>query len=308
MSSEVAAEKQMAVSPEREQATIARGLAMDATTFEGIQSVFNNGTAFNLAVKMAGMLAGSTIMPEAYQGNPSNCLIAIDYAARLNVSPVMLAQNMDVVKGRPGLRGTFLAGIINACPLFERLKYEWRGTDKPGSAPSDDFGCRAYAVEVATGETLYGAWIDWRMVKGEGWSSNKKWDTIRSQMFMYRAASFWSRAYASDVTLGLYEADELHDIGGTSTVRVVGQQADVTSLAERLKQRAQGAIEHQPGSDDIDAAADRMASAVAIRARLESADSLDALNDAAADISLVEDEAARKELTTLYVAQAEALK
>ena len=244
-----AAQQIATVSPLREQAAIERGLAMDATSFEGIHSVFNNGTAFQLAVKMADMLANSTIMPEAYQGNPANCLIAIDYAARLRVSPVMLAQNMDVVKGRPGLRGTFLAGVINACPLFDRLKYEWRGTDKPGGTPSEDFGCRAYATELSSGTVLYGAWIDWRMVVAEGWNTNKKWTGIREQMFIYRATSFWSRAYASDVTLGLYEADELHDIGGHSTVRVVADKSDIAGLADRLKARTQQAIEHEPTSE-----------------------------------------------------------
>lgn len=224
----------------RERALIERGRDMDATTFAGVNAVFSNGTAFNLACKMAGMMASSTILPEAYRDNPSNCLIAIDYAARLGVSPVMLAQNMDVVKGRPGLRGTFLAGIINASPLFSRLKYEWRGQDNPGKDPTPDFGCRAYATEQATGEVLVGAWVDWRMVKGEGWDSNKKWTNLREQMFMYRSAAFWSRAYASDVTLGLYESEELRDAEKDygqprSTVRAVTDASAMAGIALQLR-------------------------------------------------------------------------
>lgn len=251
------ADQQLApISPLREQALIARGRDMDATSFEGIHSVFSNGTAFQLATKMATMLADSTIMPEAYQGNPANCLIAIDYAARLAVSPVMLAQNMDVVKGRPGLRGTFLAGLINACPLFGRLKYEWHGEDKPGQDPADDFGCRAYAVDVESGDVLYGTWIDWRMVKAEGWNSNKKWTSMREQMFMYRAASFWSRAHASDVTLGLYEAEEIRDMHQDATTRMDGTASGIADLGERLKARA--AIEHNadPKAGDAEPPAD----------------------------------------------------
>lgn len=221
----------------REQAVIERGLAMDATTFDGVTSVFSNGTAFQLATKMAQLLAGSTIMPEAYQDNPANCLIAIDYAARLNLSPVMLAQNMDVVKGKPGLRGTLLAAIINACPLFSRLKYEWKG--EPGSA---EYGCRAYATELETGDVLLGSWVTWQMVKSEGWDSNKKWTNLREQMFMYRAASFWSRAHASDVTLGLYESEELRDMDPAPKRPERGAIGD---LQERLIQRA--AIEHDVG-------------------------------------------------------------
>ncbi|MBA0428562.1 hypothetical protein D7Y53_01195 [Stenotrophomonas maltophilia] len=204
-----------ALSPAREAASIERGLAMDATSFEGVHTVFSHGNAFNLAVKMASMLSDSTVIPSPYQGNPSNCLIAIDYAARLRVSPVMLMQNMDVVKGRPGLRGAFLIGLINACPLFSRIKFEWRGCPDDGTGqPTGDYGCRAYATEIETGDVLQGTWVDWAMVIGEGWdrdngSQKSKWNTLRDQMFQYRAASFWSRTNASDVTLGLHTVEEL---------------------------------------------------------------------------------------------------
>lgn len=306
-----AAQQIATVSPLREQAAIERGLAMDATSFEGIHSVFNNGTAFQLAVKMADMLANSTIMPEAYQGNPANCLIAIDYAARLRVSPVMLAQNMDVVKGRPGLRGTFLAGVINACPLFDRLKYEWRGTDNPGKEPSQDFGCRAYATELSSGTVLYGAWIDWRMVVAEKWNTNTKWTGIREQMFIYRATSFWSRAYASDVTLGLYEADELHDIhGGREPTRVtVEQRQGIDSLSERLKLRGVGVIEHAAAETVTDASQAEAASEAPtepeltpteLKAAIFQADTMEQLEALKPQIAAIEDEAVQANVQDEY--------
>lgn len=256
--------QELVQSPARERAAIERGLAMDATSFEGINSVFNNGTAFQLAVRMAQMLAESTIMPDTYQGNPSNCLIAIDYAARLKVSPVMLAQNMDVVKGRPGLRGTFLAGIINASPLFGRIKYEWRGQSTGHGSkkdPSPDYGCRAYATETETGEVLVGTWIDWAMVLAEGWNKNSKWTSLREQMFMYRAAAFWSRAFASDVTLGLHESDELHDADPAPRSRMVTHEVtsatdDFTARMEKRNAylaRARADAEYTNAPDDLPA-------------------------------------------------------
>lgn len=195
----------------RELAQIDRQRAMAETTFGIGVNPFSNGDAFKLACAMAERISESTFIPTEYQGQPSNVLVALDYAARLNISPVMLMQNMDVVKGRPGLRGSFYAGLINKSPLFSRLRYEWRGTDNPGKEPTLDYGCRAYATEQATGEVVYGAWIDWRMVKGEGWDKNTKWTTMREQMFMYRATSFWARVNASDITLGMYESEELRD-------------------------------------------------------------------------------------------------
>lgn len=225
----------IALSPAREAAQIERQRAIAETTIGNGINPFSNGDAFKLAMNIAEFIAQSEFIPADYQGKPANVMVAMDYASRLpgNISPVMLMQNMDVVKGRPGLRGTFLAALVNKSPVFSRLRYEWRGEDNPGKTPSLDYGCRAYATDMASGDVVYGAWIDWRMVQGEGWDKNTKWTHLREQMFMYRATSFWSRVYASDITLGMYEAEELQDtlVGEYTVVR------DRSSNAEKLEGR-----------------------------------------------------------------------
>ncbi len=245
-------------SPARELAHIERQRAMAETTFGGSISPFSNGDAFKLACAMAERIADSSLLPEDYRGKPENVLIAMDYASRLpNISPIMLIQNMDVVKGRPALRGTFLAGLINHSPLFSRLKYEFRGTDNPGGKPSPDYGCRAYAVERETGEIIYGTWIDWRMVEAEGWSANKKWTSMRDQMFEYRAAAFWSRANASDITLGMYETEELRDMDAIDAefTRVPSRAQRLNDATELPKESKHDAGHALPGdSDDAGAA------------------------------------------------------
>lgn len=72
------------------------------------------------------------------------------------------------------------------------------------------------------------------------------------------------------------------------------------SLREKVKARA-------PKKDETADAAAPVADADSVRARLEAAEDLDALNDAAADIALVSDDEARKALTTLYTERGEAL-
>lgn len=201
--------QQLAPLNPRQLASIERQREMDGATFSRESGPFTSGTAFQLAVRMADILAQSTILPTEYRNNPANVLVAIDYASRLGVSPIMLAQNMDVVKGRPGLRGTFLVALINASPKWKDIDFEWQGTDNPGGTPTPDYGCRVLATRVSDGKVCKGNWIDWRMVVGEGWVANKKWEYMRAQMFVYRAASFWSRQWAPDVTLGLHESNEL---------------------------------------------------------------------------------------------------
>jgi len=60
---------------------------------------------------------------------------------------------------------------------------------------------------------LKGEKITLAMAKAEGWSTKNgsKWITMPGQMLRYRAASFWSRAYASDLSLGFYTQDEVRD-------------------------------------------------------------------------------------------------
>ena len=63
--------------------------------------IFGTSDNFKMAWQMAQALASSTIVPSNYQGNAANCLIAIEQAQRLDVSPMMVMQNLYVIQGRP---------------------------------------------------------------------------------------------------------------------------------------------------------------------------------------------------------------
>ncbi|MGG2103797.1 hypothetical protein [Stenotrophomonas sp. NRRL B-14846] len=232
---------------------------MDATSFEGVHTVFSHGNAFNLAVKMASMLSDSTVIPAPYQGNPSNCLIAIDYAARLRVSPVMLMQNMDVVKGRPGLRGAFLIGLINACPTVQSNRSSSGAappTMAPGSllattaaAPTRPRSKRAMSCR-ARGWT--GRWSSAKAGTAITAARSRSGTRSRDQMFQYRAASFWSRTNASDVTLGLHTVEELDYLENApgyareSPSPVIEHDHDrgMPGLLDELADRARSAAAH----------------------------------------------------------------
>lgn len=205
-------------------------------------SVFDANDSFELGWRMASALASSSNLPEAYCqfiqkngqwiDNPAakgNCLIAIELANRLHLSPLMVIQNMHMVKGKPGFPGAFIIALINSARgpdnqlLFKRLQFDWKG-DPTKFGPG--WGVRARSIENATGDALVGVWITYEMVKGEGWLSNTKWTNMTEQMGMYRAASFWGRVFAPDIILGLHERGELEDIEGEFThVQPTGARA-----------------------------------------------------------------------------------
>ncbi len=64
---------------------------------------FANNENFTLIQRMAKMLSQSTIIPKDYRGseNISNCIIALEIASRLNLSPMVVMQNLYIINSRP---------------------------------------------------------------------------------------------------------------------------------------------------------------------------------------------------------------
>lgn len=180
-------------------------------------SAFASGEAFTTAQRMAKALASSSLMPQAYQNNIPNTLIAIELASRIGCSVLMVAQNLDIIHGRPSWRATFLIATVNACGRFTPLRFRWQGEE---GQPS--WGCRAVAKDRATGEECVGTLITLGLAKAEGWSSKNgsKWNTMPEQMLCYRAASFWTRIYAPELSLGMHTSDEVIDAYGEDVTAV----------------------------------------------------------------------------------------
>ena len=164
------------------------------------------------AWRFAQYLAKSQFVPERYQDKPGDCLVAIDMAQRLRVSPLMFLQNAYVVYGRPGLEAKLVIALINQSGLFtDPLDYEVEGND-----PKDKkYRVRAFATRASTGKMLYGPWITWDLIVAEGWDKKQgsKWKTIPEVMFHYRAASWFANRHCPEVKMGMMTADELYDEG-----------------------------------------------------------------------------------------------
>lgn len=166
---------------------------------------------FEIQQRMAQMYVQSTIVPQAYRGNIGNCVIAIDMAQRMQANPLMVMQNLYIVNGNPAWSSKFLISCINMCGRFTPLRYQFTG--KRGTP---QYGCRAYAYEktdLQHKEALCSVWITMEMAENEGWTrkSGSKWLTMPDQMLIYRAAAFWSRAYAPEISMGFLTKEEVED-------------------------------------------------------------------------------------------------
>ena len=174
-------------------------------------TMWNDAKMMNMSFRTARMLSCSALVPDQYRNSPENCLVAIDIANRMGISPLMVMQNLYVVKGKPSWSGSFCAAAINGSGRFTPLEFNFVG--KQGDL---SWGCFASAVRVSNGIKCYSDTITMQMAQKEGWLNKpgSKWQTMPMQMMMYRAAAFFARAHCSDILLGLPTYEEVQDTKG----------------------------------------------------------------------------------------------
>ena len=173
----------------------------------GVISPYASVSNFEVAQHMAKQLAASKIIPDSYQNNPANCMVALEMASRMQASPLAVMQNCDVINGRPNFRSTFMIALINSSHKFKTdLRFDITGE-------GDARTCVAWVID-ATDARLEGPPISIGMAKKEGWHGRKgsKWQTLPDLMLRYRSAAFFARLYAADLVLGMHTTDEAEDI------------------------------------------------------------------------------------------------
>ena len=182
---------------------------------------FMTTNSFELSQRVAKMLSLSTIVPKDYQNNISNCIIALNMAQRIGADPLMTMQNLVIVQGRPTWSSQFLIATFNTCGRFSAIRYEFFG-----EKGTDEYGCRATATELSTGEKLVGTDVTIAIAKSEGWynRNGSKWKTMPQQMLMYRAAAWFIRAIAPELSMGLHTQEEIIDASVVETIKPVREK------------------------------------------------------------------------------------
>ncbi|MDR1459708.1 MAG: hypothetical protein LBI60_05795 [Bacteroidales bacterium] len=177
----------------------------------------------------------------------ANCMIAIEMAQRVGASPLMIMQNMIIIYGRPSWSSKFLIATVNTCGRFNPLQYRFtdkgalgkvnyteyvktwidpttpnkRGYYKTDSKTTifdgtliSDIECIAFTTAKGSDKVLESSPVSIRLAVQEGWytKAGSKWQTMAKQMLMYRAASFWTNAYAPELSMGMKTDDEVRDI------------------------------------------------------------------------------------------------
>jgi hypothetical protein len=161
-------------------------------------------SSFEMAQRQAKALSASDLVPQQYRGNVANTLVALEIANRIGASPLMVMQNLNIIHGRPSWGSSFIIAAINGSGKFTALRFV-------GDLAK---GIKAVCHEKATGELLEGPTVTMEMANAEGWVSKagSKWKTMPELMMRYRAAAFFGRLYAPEITMGMHSTEEVVDI------------------------------------------------------------------------------------------------
>lgn len=199
---------------------------------------FATKESFEHIQRVATMFSKSDMIPKRYINNVGNCIIALEMANRMGANILMVMQNLDVIQGKPGWSSTFLIATLNASGKFSPLRYE--EDDKNGGR------VRAWALDKINNEKVYGAWVSMEMAIAEGWvaKAGSKWKTMPELMMRYRAASFFTKQFAPEVSMGLQTVEEIYDITPI--------QAPVLNSADKELERIKFMISDCETLEDLD--------------------------------------------------------
>ena len=175
-------------------------------------NVWTDPAQFNQLLRAANMLSQTNIIPEAYRGKPADCFVAAEMASRMGVSPMVVMQNMYVVKGKPSWAGQACTMLINSCGKFKDVKHIYTG-----EKGTDNRGCHVTATRISDGEQINGVEVTMQMAKAEGWTSNPKWRNMPELMLAYRASAFFARVYCPEALMGVQTAEEIYDVEAAQT-------------------------------------------------------------------------------------------
>ena len=189
-------------------------------------TMWNDAKLYNQSLAMAQTLSKSEIIPQSYKGKPADCLIAIDIANRLGLSPAIVMQNSQIVRGKFSWSGSACKAMIDGCGRYQKTRYVYVGEEG-----KDSYGCYLEAIDN-DGDIIKGVPVTIEMAKKEGWynKDGSKWLSLPDLMLKYRAAAFFMRTECASIAMGFLTTEEVEDIYGKQTID--NQKASVVDMLD----------------------------------------------------------------------------
>jgi hypothetical protein len=156
------------------------------------------------AMEFSKMLAGSTMVPKAYQGKPQDIMVCVQWGMELGLAPMQALQNIAVINGKPSVYGDAALALVQASSLCEGIDeyIENEGTPNPV----------AVCVAKRKGRNPVISRFSVEDAKRAGlWGKGGPWQSYPKRMLAMRARGFALRDAFPDVLKGLITAEEAQD-------------------------------------------------------------------------------------------------
>ena len=184
-------------------------MTSDITTnnIDNESSIYQSQNSFEFAQRQAKSLCESNLVPQSYQGQKGlpNCLVALEMSKRMNLSPLTVMQNLNIIHGTPSWSAQFISSQILGCGRFTNFDYIVSGH-------GETLEVQCIAKRVEDQKIVKGTPVSMRMAKLEGWTRNSKYQSMPELMLRNRAATFFGRQYIPDLLLGVQTSEEVVDI------------------------------------------------------------------------------------------------
>ena len=195
-------------------------MTSDITTnnIDNESSIYQSQNSFEFAQRQAKSLCESNLVPQSYHGQKGlpNCLVALEMSKRMNLSPLTVMQNLNIIHGTPSWSAQFILSQILGCGRFTNFDYIVNGQ-------GETLEIQCVATRLEDQKIVKGTPVSMKMARLEGWTRNSKYQSMPDLMLRNRAATFFGRQYIPDLLLGVQTSEEVVDI----------QPLDVTPETEK---------------------------------------------------------------------------
>ena len=173
----------------------------------GESSIYQNPDSYEFAQRQAKSLCESNLVPISYQGQKGlpNCLVALEMSKRMNLSPLTVMQNLNIIHGTPSWSAQFISSQILGCGRFENFDYLVKGE-------GETLEVQCVAKRIEDQKIVKGTTVSMKMARLEGWTRNSKYTSMPELMLRNRAATFFGRQFIPDLLLGVQTSEEVVDI------------------------------------------------------------------------------------------------
>ena len=201
------------------------------TSIESESSIYHSADSFEFAQRQAKSLADSQLVPTQYQGQQGlpNCLVALEMSKRMNLSPLTVMQNLNIIHGKPSWSAQFIASTIMSCGRFSNFDYLVKGQ-------GETLEVQCIATRLEDKKQVKGTAVSMRMARMEGWTKNSKYSSMPELMLRNRAATFFGRQYIPDLLLGVQTSEEV--------VHIEPEPINLSQYSDRIQPQQEDENDH----------------------------------------------------------------